>query len=770
MLLQLIFPQKSFDSALFNLHNWSVCNVGKFSHLSSSGLDFRCCSQVGYNLGSEVAIQNLTKQIEESIHKISSLVACYDRNIYVIPIVLLCRTIGLSIRSSHELNVGPDNVGEEEDPEISSSSIPQEQPIGEVWTVARHCQWCRDSASQRAYSLNVMGLRTKCIALSVAWNAMDCLGVQGCSIHSDIQSARIKASCDLSELGPSPSETALCAISCFASLFLHDLVNLACACATYTINDKSLISLQLESLRLLESILVLFENSIDPDIQISDQPDSNRKILHQFISQIVSAVRPCLNNLQSPFLSFRSAKIICKLIKGGFIADKVAIKRLVKLFTVQIEIDEKDYHIRPVYRENLSDELSTLYHLFGLAGIAELFFLTSRCCCVREVGDAVSGAILAVIADKIPTLIKLWVAVAVDTTRISQHSFDSTERHVWPVVTAQSDPRRGGLFYSPFFLFGKIKNSFCDCLDVILASTSASILTRTDVQLENLCHLFFVSAAKLNCLDCSMIHLAFVFHQISAVEVKRKENFIPSQEWIRVIVKLRQSLLKTSAISDYQKEQVAYELSSILVNLTFRLKDEYVNFTDVSDSNHLWSSMWESVVSLISFIFPTMLSFDETGLEVVRVPLNSGVDMDRICRFISARWADFSFLSNLLNILRSLSQCGRISVMSTVLEQFCSISILINLASKTCHDENQLLFRHFSSLLSDLKSLNQNAEIAFCRKQLADLTLLTMLYMRGLFGESLLNVLRPCLLHLVLTLDTIATVRTYLLAPSHLLY
>ena len=49
---------------------------------------------------------------------------------------------------------------------------------------------------------------------------------------------------------------ALAEVPVYASLFIHDLVNLGCACATHTLDDKRILSLQISSMQVCSYVYV----------------------------------------------------------------------------------------------------------------------------------------------------------------------------------------------------------------------------------------------------------------------------------------------------------------------------------------------------------------------------------------------------------------------------------------------------------------------------------------------------------------------------------
>lgn len=120
------------------------------------------------------------------------------------------------------------------------------------------------------------------------------------------------------------------------ALYLNDLVNLGCSVATYTLNDKTVPSLQIHGMQFLAEICRLFVATQDPDYQYQSQGHDDAidavesKLLLQFLSQLSGAVRVCLAVRHAPQLMTHTVQVLCLLLSHGFIRDKVALKRLLK--------------------------------------------------------------------------------------------------------------------------------------------------------------------------------------------------------------------------------------------------------------------------------------------------------------------------------------------------------------------------------------------------------------------------------------------------------
>ena len=79
----------------------------------------------------------------------------------------------------------------------------------------------------------------------------------------------------------------------YSLFYLQDIVNFACACATFTIDDKPLTFIQLPSIHLLASICLLYlkYSDTDPSLALTDPLHHKEMFLDQFISQIVTPLQ-----------------------------------------------------------------------------------------------------------------------------------------------------------------------------------------------------------------------------------------------------------------------------------------------------------------------------------------------------------------------------------------------------------------------------------------------------------------------------------------------
>ena len=190
--------------------------------------------------------------------------------------------------------------------------------------------YCREHVLSLTPDLQFSRVHIKCVAVRCILIAM--AHINGNPLHSDVAAARAATDRALKAIkGKYTSEASLAAVPRYLPLFLTDLVNLSCACATYMIDDKPVLALQAESMVLMRQVVQLFLYSEDPDIKLAQlgsgsggcdgSADASSaegialavegRILHQFTSQLLSAVRSGLSNthaLHNPDLLYTAGE------------------------------------------------------------------------------------------------------------------------------------------------------------------------------------------------------------------------------------------------------------------------------------------------------------------------------------------------------------------------------------------------------------------------------------------------------------------------------
>jgi hypothetical protein len=192
--------------------------------------------------------------------------------------------------------------------------------------------YCRETAVNAAPDLQHCRVFVKCIAVRCILIALT--HINGNIFHTDLGAARAETSRRLRSIPEKhTSRESLAQVPRYLPLFLTDIMNLTCSCATYTIDDKPVLMLQCEAMTLMRQVVNLFLWTEDPDAKLvaangcgdmssdvaaADSAEAvanivQSRILHQFTSQLLSAVRSGLSNtntLCSPDLLYSAGTVI----------------------------------------------------------------------------------------------------------------------------------------------------------------------------------------------------------------------------------------------------------------------------------------------------------------------------------------------------------------------------------------------------------------------------------------------------------------------------
>jgi hypothetical protein len=422
-------------------------------------------------------------------------------DVHAAPWVLFSRVIALGLRGGKASSGGGGEDMEHEggDGTESKPSSKVKSPTGiDSMTYIQYASWCRDSALERARNITSTRVKVKSLALRCATAALteSCLGSEA---HSDLLLSRKDTQLRLDTLNTStPSDDKLREIPSFISLFMNDTVSMGCACATFTIEDKTLPSLQSVSIEYLQAVVHLFWNSLDPDVVTKGGGGTSstsgssastinsagpltllivppeRKLLFQFLAQIISALRPSLSVQWHPELLRTAGNLVYTFICGGLLTDKVVIRRLVKALLSIAEHDE-NYEPRCRFSLDVAGDVSVTQHIIATTNLARLYLLTTPF--ARETGrvDAtVQEAILSMLAPHLKKMVEVWVGISIDSARVLQG------RSIWLKSTQISDSRRGGITYSPSVDPLRLVEHFELSLPYVLAAASISGAIQTD--------------------------------------------------------------------------------------------------------------------------------------------------------------------------------------------------------------------------------------------------------------------------------------------------
>lgn len=187
--------------------------------------------------------------------------------------------------------------------DAAASHAPGVYPVATI-NCTKFAAYCRERAIAHAPELDYCRVQLKCVAVRCI--LLTLAHIQG-TAHSDVGQARAQTEQKLRAIkGKYTSPESLSSVPCYLPLFLTDVVNLCCACATYMIDDKPILMLQQESMVLMLQVVNRFLYTDDPDIKMAQSgagavTDSiteavEGRILHQFTSQLLSAVRNGLAN------------------------------------------------------------------------------------------------------------------------------------------------------------------------------------------------------------------------------------------------------------------------------------------------------------------------------------------------------------------------------------------------------------------------------------------------------------------------------------------
>jgi hypothetical protein len=445
---------------------------------------------------------------------------------------------------------------------------------------------------------------------------------------------------------------------CYASLFIHDIINSACSLATYTFNEKSILKLQLYSMQLLSVILDVFQSSVDPDLQQSNSQDeflsasADCKMLYQFISQILSALRPCLALQVSSELNAICSGILLKLMKMEFLHDKVALKRLLKpLLSV---VDNKSDMTMPIqHRQDMSEESSVIYQLTVMSSYAQLHLLTcEQTVFIRQTTKEYNSMISTVnsaISEFMLKLVQIWFAYCIDCSRMIK----SLTTHIKSIDISEKmndsrqdlindfDPKLGGLTYNSHLRLHLIESTYLKNLPLFLSALCESSLSSVEqikycfslIQL-----ILFSTNSSLNGTKKHFSEIVFgqnykylgeqllyLLRSLKRVVIADKIKIaIPDKEWSNTVKYLQRTFFHLPKNTNPKTK-----LSCFYLYLDLLIK---LSIDDQGDNNvYLKSEIWNGLLLVISEIFPAIFQPpDVKGCEDIR-NIQSQIVQGKIC-------------------------------------------------------------------------------------------------------------------------------------------
>jgi len=483
------------DIDLFTLLDWCIATSATSCTSPYWGVELRS--------GMENVVLGNTRVLQQEIEGVlDSLVAVdVQRNAdqRAAHWVLLSRVIALGLRSGSGAPVHDEPDNEDHRDEKTTGELEESTSM----TYVQFSSWCRENALNKGKDVLSTRFKLKCVALHCATTALigesDRLSVA----HSDLLLGRKLTQQHLDSLCTAkPTDESLSQLPCYLSLFMHDLVSLGCACASFSIEDHRLVSLQSSSLEFIQAVVNLFWNSIDPD----DNADSStamitvphhQKILQQYMAQIISAIRPSLSAEWAPALLWTAGGLVFNFILGGLLTDKVVVRRLAKMLLGVLEKKNAVFDVRSAVSLDVAGEVSTIQHIITSTNMARLFLLTTTYGeQVGSVGKEVRDTLAGMLESHLPKMTEVWYAIGVDGARILQG------HGAWTTEQATTDCRRGGMSYAPTVDALKLQRHFEYALPFVVAAASFS----DHLPEYRLSHLYSLSASMLGHLATYSTH------------------------------------------------------------------------------------------------------------------------------------------------------------------------------------------------------------------------------------------------------------------------
>jgi uncharacterized membrane protein YgcG len=499
----LLFPsltslQFGLDVELFKLLDWCVAaSTASFASSPFWGVELRS-DITSIIIGDTTLLQ---RKIEEVMNLLVILNVQNNPDQNGTAWVLLSRVIALGLKE--QTSTGPSNDLAQEDGEGPSTETTKGDGLSDsaaaptTMSYIQYSNWCRDVAIERGRFIQSTRLQLKYLSLRCAITAIiECKSSTHSSCHSDLLLARTTIQDQLATLKSSNKEE-LCLMPCFMSLFMNDLISMGCACASFSIDDHRLLGLQTIALEYLQAIVDLFWQTLDPDdlsngvgmktLSSSSSPLSDpldeendetvfirpeKKIMNQYMAQIISAIRPTLSTEWSPSLLLTSGNLIFGFIACGLLTDKIIIKRLVKSFLSVLESSPDASTSVPFLPRcylslTVRSDIAVIQHVNIATNMARVYLLsTPYCSQFGSVDAVVQETIRSAFASHLSEVFDVWVGIIADASRMLQG------HQLWPKITPETDCRRGGITYPPHLDCLKIYRYYLYCLPELLAAVS----------------------------------------------------------------------------------------------------------------------------------------------------------------------------------------------------------------------------------------------------------------------------------------------------------
>jgi hypothetical protein len=574
--------------------------------------------------------------------------------------VLFCRAVALGGRNRAQ-------AGDSSGPEAAAAGYGDTCVIGRSgnnMTYQRFSAIKRDYAGAKAARITSARCRVKCVALRCATAAF--FGASRHEANDDLNVARkmTQEACD-KLVGNIPVAKVLSEVPAYLPLFINDMVTFACACASYTIEDKPQVSLQTEAVQLLQGIIVRFGDSLDPDVLASTTSGGgkgDKKILSQYLAQITSALRACLAVQSSFALAWTSGTLLFELIRGTHLSDKTVVRRLVKMLVTNAGLDKPEHmSLRAAISSAVAEDVSIVTKTIVLTNLARIYLLTKNVSVSIDIEDSMKTAILQTLDPHLPFLKTAWRAIALDGARLMQGL------KKWPKGTSLTDPRRGGITYGPDIDCVRLQSHYDFALPFVAAACADMKGEMTGVQpvleciLENIFvfphnnfeHKFSLrprngqTTCTIRCSRATLEPLVLwglstmLRHRVEAAKEGRLQDVHDVERLLIFVVKdLLPSRLGLDKAIEFAV--LCREITSLVsACCAFLLHQEKLDVSGAFVNSSLWFWCWNSALSVLHAFFPDLFYYPDISgfnlsshqfLRIKDVPSDGGVDMlSKIC-------------------------------------------------------------------------------------------------------------------------------------------
>lgn len=545
--------------------------------------------------------------------------------------VLLCRSIALGISGSSKSETNTDikqsNVGgdiEEPADDYHQNSL---EGGASKMTYQQFAAWKREKGASKASALLSPRCRLRCVALRCSTAAI--LGAGPHSAHYDLKLCRSETQNNLDRLPTGLGDDILNDVPCYLSMFLQDIINMACACAAYTIEDNKQTALQADAIDFLSVVVTLFGDSKDPDV-LEHKSREPTKILELYMAQIVSALRPCLTARWCPALLLISGGLVCDLIRGNLLTDGAVLRRLLKLLTGNCRLEQEGPYVRAPVSNEVAEEIATISHVVSLTNLSRAYILSFNVDSTQTINQEIKTVISSSIGSSLEKLSAVWESVCLDGARLLQG------QKRWPKsIQDTTDPRRGGATYSSMAENSKIRSYYEFALPFVAVARSFSMTVKENSnQIPALFYIFEAVLENLAALPNPQYEHKLLFRHAAQtggmVRLSRSliepmiysglaciaKHYVPDlddvscteqiSDWVRILLFLCRDIIPHRASSIGNSAEYVFLCSGItdmlesilpVVRVAMKSKNSAVKYEELLN----WT--WMTTISLLNTLF-----------------------------------------------------------------------------------------------------------------------------------------------------------------------